>query len=54
VRAAFRARHPPTLRGKRVVLVDDVATTGSTITACTEALLAAGAASVTAIVIARA
>ncbi len=54
VREAFRARHPPALRGRRVVLVDDVATTGSTITACTEALLAAGAASVTAIVIARA
>ena len=54
VREAFRARHPPSLRGRRVVLVDDVATTGSTIAACTEALLAAGAASVTAVVIARA
>jgi ComF family protein len=54
VREAFRARHPLTLRGRRVVLVDDVATTGSTLTACAEALLAAGAASVTAVVIARA
>lgn len=54
VRLAFRARRPLAIRGRRVVLVDDVATTGSTITACTEALLAAGAASVTAIVVARA
>jgi ComF family protein len=54
VREAFRARRPASLRGRRVVLVDDVATTGSTLTACAEALLAAGAASVTAVVIARA
>jgi ComF family protein len=54
VRAAFRVRCPAAIRGRRVVLVDDVATTGSTLTACTEALLAAGAASVTAIVVARA
>jgi ComF family protein len=54
VREAFRVRHPPAIRGRRVVLVDDVATTGSTLAACSEALLAAGAASVTAIVVARA
>src|SRR5512132_1581738 len=54
VREAFRARRPSALRGRRVVLVDDVATTGSTLAACAEALLAAGAASVTAVVIARA
>lgn len=54
VRSAFRARRPSAIHGRRVVLVDDVATTGSTLTACTEALLAAGAASVTAIVVARA
>jgi len=54
VRAAFRVRVPSSIQGRRIVLVDDVATTGSTLTACTEALLAAGAASVTAIVVARA
>lgn len=54
VAQAFRARDPRALQGRRVVLVDDVATTGATLTACAEALLAAGAASVTAIVVARA
>jgi ComF family protein len=54
VSEAFRARRPSALRGRRVVLVDDVATTGSTLAACAEALLAAGATSVTALVIARA
>ena len=34
------------LQGRHVVLIDDVMTTGSTITACTKTLLSAGAASV--------
>lgn len=51
---AFRARSPGAIRGKRVLLVDDVATTGATLRACAEALLGAGAASVTAVVLARA
>jgi ComF family protein len=54
VRQAFRARLPLAIQGRRVVLVDDVATTGATLTACSEALLAAGAVSVTALVVARA
>ena len=42
------------VKDKSVVLIDDVATTGSTITACTAALLSAGAKEVYAITIARA
>lgn len=41
------------LRGQRVVLVDDVMTTGATLHAATEALREAGAGHVTAIVLAR-
>ena len=42
------------VKNKSVVLMDDVATTGSTILACTHALLSAGAKEVYAITIARA
>ena len=45
---------PQIVRLKSILLMDDVATTGSTITSCTEALLAAGAREVYAITIARA
>ena len=41
------------LRGARVVLVDDVMTTGATLRACTLALLAAGVARVDVVVLAR-
>jgi ComF family protein len=54
VAAAFRVPRPRMIRGRRVILVDDVATTGATLGACREALLAAGAASVTVVVVARA
>jgi ComF family protein len=42
------------VRGRRVVLVDDVATTGATLGACSDALRDAGASSVTSLVVARA
>lgn len=48
VRKAFRVteRGQALLQGRAVVLVDDVLTTGSTLTACTRVLKAAGAGSV--------
>jgi ComF family protein len=48
------AREPAPLRGQRVLLCDDVTTTGSTLAACAEPLLAAGAERVEALVLARA
>lgn len=46
VAGAFRAVEPAQVEGKRILLVDDVITTGTTAAACAQALLAAGADSV--------
>ena len=53
VSKAYQAQ-PMAVKRKSILLMDDVATTGSTITACTEALLAAGAQEVYVLTIARA
>ena len=52
VAGAFRARREQ-VNGKRILLVDDVATTGSTLDACATALLQGGAVSVFALTLAR-
>ena len=54
LREAMRARLPATMKGKRVLLVDDVMTTGATADACSRALLAAGVGGVQVMVVARA
>jgi len=53
VRGAFRVVPPRAVVGRRVLLVDDVYTSGATIAECTRALLAGGAASVDVLVLAR-
>ncbi len=52
LKGAFDVRRPSLVAGRRVVLVDDVSTTGATLQACRAALLEAGAKSVTALVVA--
>lgn len=55
VAAAFAVRpgSEPAIRGRWVVLVDDVVTTGATLCATAEALIAAGAVAVSAVTVAR-
>ncbi len=54
VRSAFVARDAIDVKGKRILLVDDVRTTGATLLACEEALRRAGALEVRSLVLAAA
>lgn len=54
VRGAFVVRHPERVAGQRILLVDDVYTTGGTLSECTLTLLRAKADSVALLTLARA
>lgn len=53
VENAFRVSYPTLVAGERVLLVDDVFTTGATVSSCAKTLLQAGAAEVFVLTIAR-
>jgi ComF family protein len=50
---AFRVTYPALVAGERILLVDDVFTTGATVSSCAQTLLDAGAAEVFVLTIAR-
>lgn len=54
VAGAFEVAHPRLVAGENILLVDDVFTTGATVSACAEALLTAGAGNVFVLTAARA
>jgi ComF family protein len=53
LRGAFSCANPEAAHGQRILLVDDVMTTGATLGACAEVLVTAGASRVSALVFAR-
>jgi predicted amidophosphoribosyltransferase len=53
VQGAFAVRHKRPVEGLRILLIDDVFTTGATAAACCRALLKAGAESVDVLTLAR-
>jgi ComF family protein len=53
VRGAIAARRPIRIGGRRIVVIDDVLTTGATVGVCANALLRAGAVSVDILTLAR-
>lgn len=53
LKGAFSVKHPEKIKGKRIVLIDDVMTTGSTLKECALVLKRAGACSVDTLTVAR-
>ncbi len=53
VAGAFRVTHPALVAGERLLLVDDVFTTGATVSSCASVLLEAGASEVYVLTLAR-
>jgi ComF family protein len=53
LRHAFKIRNAQPFSGRRVLVIDDVFTTGTTVNECAKALCSAGAAAVTALTLAR-
>jgi len=53
VRRAFAVTRPARIRGKRILLIDDVMTTGATVDECARVLMAAGAVRVDVLTLAR-
>ena len=53
VRGAFKAMTPEWINGRRLLLVDDVMTTGATVNECAKVLMDAGAYSVHVVTVAR-
>jgi ComF family protein len=54
IRGAFEVRRPSAVEGRRILLIDDVLTTGSTVEECARQLTRAGAARVDVLTLARA
>jgi len=54
VAGAFHVQRPAEVEGRRIVVIDDVMTTGATFAECSRTLLAAGARSVLVVALARA
>jgi ComF family protein len=46
LRGVFTVPHPPSISGKRILLIDDVLTTGTTVNECAKALRKAGSSDV--------